>query len=75
MLEEQGGVCAICGTGNGQKMLHVDHDHGTGRVRGLLCHQCNRVLGLAHDNPELMRKAIEYLSHGVLSTPNDGKRA
>jgi ribosomal protein L24E len=43
MLAEQGGVCAICGTDTplGRGTFHVDHDHQTGQVRGLLCHPCN----------------------------------
>lgn len=63
MLTLQGGVCAICGetcvSGNA---LAVDHDHKTGEVRGLLCANCNRGLGLFKDDPERIRKAIEYLS-------------
>ena len=41
--------------------LVVDHDHKTGKVRGLLCHNCNRALGLLHDDQELMQKASEYV--------------
>jgi hypothetical protein len=44
MAETQGGVCAICGQPPKQKRLHVDHDHETGRVRGLLCAPCNTRL-------------------------------
>ena len=43
-LAEQGGGCAICGNTPKTRRLHVDHDHGDGRVRGLLCHRCNRAL-------------------------------
>ena len=43
MLEAQGGMCAICGQ---TKELVIDHDHKTGRVRGLLCRHCNFVIGL-----------------------------
>lgn len=67
MLEEQGGLCAICG-GEGFVMkeshtmkLAVDHCHSTGAVRGLLCHNCNRALGLFKDNPAHLAKAISYL--------------
>jgi hypothetical protein len=68
MLEEQGGRCAICrGEGFTMKESHslklvVDHCHSSGAVRGLLCHNCNRSLGLFKDNPATIRKAIDYLS-------------
>lgn len=65
MKNEQGGGCAICGTtepgGQGNR-LHVDHDHTSGQVRGLLCSNCNRGLGHFQDDPELLRKAISYLN-------------
>ncbi len=44
LLEAQGGGCAICGAKPKTRRLHVDHDHKTGKVRGLLCHRCNRAL-------------------------------
>lgn len=63
MLDEQGGVCAICGTVDAKgRPLHVDHDHATGAVRGLLCHQCNNGLGSFRDQVALMEKAIAYLA-------------
>lgn len=64
MLERQGGVCAICGNGASdaiRKNLAVDHCHGTGRVRGLLCGNCNTGLGSFKDDPVLLRRAIKYL--------------
>lgn len=63
MLEDQNHSCKICGfmeLGDG-KRLHVDHDHGTGDIRGLLCHHCNTGLGLFKDSQELLQKAIDYL--------------
>lgn len=51
--------CNICGA---TERLHVDHDHSTGRVRGILCVNCNHGLGRFRDNPELLSKAIFYLS-------------
>ena len=59
MMVEQANGCAICG--NSDKRLHVDHDHATGKVRGLLCMECNVSLGKFKDSPELLRKAIVYL--------------
>lgn len=66
--DAQGGKCAICGEHETTKhqrgiinQLAVDHDHTTGKVRGLLCQQCNRSLGLLKDNVEVLRQAISYL--------------
>ena len=64
-LTAQGGGCSICGATESvgaRKALHVDHDHATGAIRGLLCHHCNTMLGLAKDSPEILAKAIEYLA-------------
>ncbi len=60
MFNAQGGVCAIC-SGSEDRLLCVDHDHKTGKVRGLLCTQCNLMLGNSDDSPERLRLAIEYL--------------
>jgi hypothetical protein len=68
MFKTQNGVCAICKrpeetkTGRGAiKSLAVDHCHGANKVRGLLCANCNRALGLFRDDPELLRRAASYL--------------
>jgi len=67
MLAEQGGVCALCGkppppgASGAAAVLHVDHDHVTGAVRALLCHRCNNGLGCFGDDPELMRRAADYI--------------
>ena len=58
LLAGQGGVCAICGAANPE---HVDHDHRTGSVRGILCFNCNGGLGQFRDNPLFLAGAIEYL--------------
>jgi hypothetical protein len=60
--------CPLCGsepTGDGDNanVLHIDHCHATGRVRGVLCRRCNMMLGMATDDPELLRKAAAYIEH------------
>lgn len=64
MLEAQGGVCAICKEKPKGSRLSVDHVHGTDQVRGLLCNLCNPALGLFKDNPDRLKRAIEYLERG-----------
>ena len=61
MLRAQSGVCAICGTPPKVVPLNVDHDHKTKRIRGLLCHMCNRDLHHKFENPIILRKAAAYL--------------
>lgn len=63
MLARQGGRCAICERSPGilRVALRVDHDHATGRVRGLLCDSCNAALGLFGDETARLERAIEYL--------------
>lgn len=61
LLKKQSGVCAICGKGpKGKSRLCVDHDHETGKVRGLLCYRCNMAIG-ALSSIYLLEKAKEYL--------------
>lgn len=66
LAEEQGGKCIICGRvpegKHNQGRLHVDHDHKTGKVRGLLCSHCNRGLGFLGDSPDILRRAAAYLT-------------
>jgi Recombination endonuclease VII len=62
MLAAQNGVCAICEEKCNMNMnLCVDHDHITGKIRGLLCNSCNRALGLFKDKIKSLRAAAEYL--------------
>jgi hypothetical protein len=64
LLAAQGGGCAICGglfAGGSRRNLNIDHDHATGRVRGILCAHCNKGLGLFRDRYDLLQKAIDYL--------------
>lgn len=60
MLFGQDGLCAICDSPLTES-LHVDHNHETGKIRGLLCNQCNLALGQFKDSPEVLRKAAEYV--------------
>ena len=60
MLSNQGGKCAICGE-TPEKDLYIDHDHSTGRVRGLLCVRCNTGIGWFRDNPVYLHNAEKYL--------------
>ena len=67
MIACQDNKCSICGNSERSllrgkiKKLSVDHDHATGQVRGLLCNDCNRLLGNAKDNIATLRQAILYL--------------
>ncbi len=61
LLVKQNGVCAICLSLDLKKTLCVDHDHQTGRIRGLLCSKCNKGLGLFGDTRDLLLKAVKYL--------------
>lgn len=57
-------TCDICGLHAHQHLngrLHIDHDHSTNEVRGMLCNSCNLILGHAQDNPEILLRAINYL--------------
>lgn len=62
MLQKQNNKCAICGSTNwGHVSPSIDHDHKTGKVRGLLCNRCNTVLGLVQDDPNILQNTINYL--------------
>lgn len=69
MLAAQGGVCAICGqveggmanNGKRKRRLSVDHDHGNGKVRGLLCGKCNILLGKVGESVVLLQSMVGYL--------------
>lgn len=73
LLDSQNGVCAVCGnpesrrpgrkklTENVTPMLHVDHDHKTGKIRGLLCSECNNSLGMLHEDPERIKALLKYV--------------
>lgn len=63
LLKEQNDSCFICQKhqSNFKRKLAVDHDHKTGKVRGLLCHNCNTSLGKFNDDTIVLKRAIEYL--------------
>jgi len=70
MYDKQKGICSICGypetiqDKNGKaRKLAVDHCHTTGKIRGLLCTNCNKGLGHFKDSIDILKKAVEYLKH------------
>lgn len=68
MFVKQGSCCSICKTTKPTgkwKVFAVDHCHETGQIRGLLCNECNRGMGLLKDNADLLRKAAEYLEEAA----------
>lgn len=68
IYESQHGLCAICGEPPPlRRILHVDHDHRTGEVRGLLCHGCNWALGALGDTLEGVERAAAYLRGALTS--------
>ena len=65
LYESQAGLCAICKRAfNGDKDTHVDHNHVTGKIRGLLCSNCNSGMGLLGDDIPRLEAAISYLKKG-----------
>lgn len=71
LLRSQSGGCAACGgppNGKGNT-FHVDHDHSTGAIRGLLCHNCNAALGLLKERQERITMLSNYIArHGSALT-------
>ena len=60
--DQQGGVCKTCGNASDDgRRLAVDHDHKTGKVRGLLCRTCNLAVGFLKDDIDLVAKVLSYL--------------
>lgn len=79
MLMAQGNCCAICFRKSPGKLgWATDHDHSTNSVRGILCHPCNRGIGMLGDCAERLRSASEYLLNGghvvALRVINGGKK-
>lgn len=65
LYESQSGRCAVCEKELSYKRLHIDHDHGTGAVRGCLCSNCNVGIGLLGDTEESVQRAVMYLRKGA----------
>lgn len=66
LLKNQKGVCAICkGTNKSGRGLGVDHCHTTGKIRGLLCDNCNRGIGFLGEDIKRCREVIDYLSRAA----------
>lgn len=65
LFNKANGACEICGVHSTELNYHlcIDHDHFTGRVRGLLCKKCNQGLGLFQDSLDNLKKARDYLEH------------
>lgn len=65
-FQEQNGLCAVCKKhqSNFKRSLAVDHDHITGKIRGLLCFGCNISLGHMQDNTQWLQNAIDYIKRG-----------
>ena len=69
LYEQQNGRCAVCGTAKlftatrrgGNDSLHIDHNHTTGEIRGMLCMSCNRGIGFLADDPQRLRAAADYI--------------
>ena len=59
LVLQQNNLCAMCAGGEPR---HVDHNHTTGTVRGILCFNCNRGIAKFDEDPVIMRRAIDYLS-------------
>ncbi len=82
MLKQQNYCCKLCFRQQGNRELHVDHDHKTNKVRGILCHQCNWYMGTIDADPSILNRLIEYkngqtkreIGSGVSSGPSEGSR-
>lgn len=65
LLERFGGKCGVCG---GSNRIEIDHCHKTGKVRGILCRNCNHALGKFQDSEAMLSRAIEYLRENKTTT-------
>ena len=65
LFKEQDNKCAICKISFDKTKAFVDHDHNTGKVRGLLCTKCNTLLGMANDDIKILQNALKYLKQNI----------
>jgi len=73
IFESQNKTCAICRDENKTKRsFHVDHDHKTGRVRGILCYRCNLTIGFAREKISILEGTIAYLKRNAMVVPPVG---
>lgn len=63
MYVQQGGCCKICNKAIAIIDTHTDHNHHTGKVRGILCKTCNMGIGLLQDSPRILKSALKYLEN------------
>lgn len=72
ILASQDDRCAICGSEapKTKRGWQLDHCHKTNAIRGVLCHNCNSLLGYAHDDPAILQAAIAYLARAPISLPS-----
>lgn len=70
MYARQNGCCGICGQQVKYEDVQTDHDHATGKVRGLLCHRCNLMVGYVENTPELVSPILRWIggNSGVIQT-------
>ena len=63
LFDKQTGCCTICGKHQAElkRTMAIDHDHKTGKIRGLLCGQCNFLIGNAYEDINILKNAIKYL--------------
>ena len=75
MFATQGGCCAICGgLQDDGRRLDIDHCHSAGNIRGLLCSNCNWMLGNAKDKPETLRLGAAYLEASTRKSPRNSSK-
>jgi len=70
IFEKQGKKCAICRTSKFNREPHTDHCHGAGHIRGILCAECNLLIGQARNSPRVLRAAAKYIEREEIFNQN-----